>query len=276
MQEIFQKTARPDRIAELRRAGVLSAATFDDYSSLRAFRPEAGLQPLVSHYWVVRWSIPDGVTYRPTEVLAAPMVNAFFMQDEAFLHGLTTQTFEYQARGNGVMAGVTFQPGGFFPFWGRSMASLPPGKSDLEAVFPGATAGFSRRLLEKGDEAIAEGMDALIRRKGASTRPSLATIAAIVRAASLETRLRSVRGVSEHFGIPARTLQHLFKNEVGVSLKWVLMRARLLEAIQEAYLQPSPDWVRVALDLGYSSQAHFISDFRRATGRSPAAFHRDG
>ncbi len=275
MQEIFQKTAKPERIAELRRAGMLSAASFDDYSSLRAFLPDEGLQPLISHYWIVRWNIPQDITYRPTEVLASPMINIFFMSDEAFLYGLTTQSFEYEARGNGVMAGATFQPGGFFPYWGQPLASLPAHKSDLKLVFPDASAAFSRRILDKDDESIAMEIEALISQRRVTISPNIATISEIVRAVSLETRLKSVREVSEHFGIPARTLQHLFQHEVGVSLKWVVMRARLLEAIDEAYRQPKPDWVRIAVDLGYSSQAHFIADFRRATGRSPAAFHKD-
>ena len=155
------------------------------------------------------------------------------------------------------------------------MASLAAHKIDLRLVFPDASAAFSRRILDKDDEAIAMEIEALISQRRVTISPNIATIAEIVRAVSLETRLKSVREVSEHFGIPARTLQHLFQHEVGVSLKWVVMRARLLEAIGEAYRQPRPDWVRIAVDLGYSSQAHFIADFRRATGRSPAAFHKD-
>lgn len=51
------------------------------------------------------------------------------------------------------------------------------------------------------------------------------------------------------------------QREVDVSLKWVIMRARMLEALQEAYEQPIVDWARIATDLDYSSQAHFINRF---------------
>jgi AraC-like DNA-binding protein len=274
MQEIFQKSARRDRETDLRRLGVLDAATFARYSSLRAFQPGRELAPFVSHYWVVRWALPAGVSYRPTEVLASPMVNIFFMLEEAFLYGLTTQTFEYEAHGEGVMAGATFQPGGFFPYWGRSMTDLPAHKSDLRQVFPQATPRLSRDLLEKRDEDIAAGIETLIKSKPVKASPNLATIAAISQAVSLEARFQSVREVSDHYAVPVRTLQLMFQREVGVSLKWVIMRARLLEAISEGYRQSKPDWVRIAVDLGYSSQAHFIADFKRATGRSPAEFRK--
>lgn len=276
VEEIFQKNAKLEREAELRRTGVLSAATFDDYSSLRAFLPSEELRLLVSHYWIVRWNIPEGVVYRPTEVLAEPAVNIFFMPDEAFLYGLTTQTFDYEAKESGVMAGVTFQPGGFYPFWGKSMSELPPHKSDLQAVFPDATAVFSRQLLQKDDKVIAEEIEALIRKKHVVASPHIATINAIANAVNFDQRLRSIQEVSYYFKIPKRTLQHLFQREVGVSLKWVIMRARMLEVLQQAYEQPSVDWVRIANDLGYNSQAHFITDFKRATGQTPATFKKGG
>ena len=275
MKEIFQKNAKSDREAQLRRLGVLSAVSFDDFSSLRSFLPNEELSSLVSHYWIIHWNIPQGITYRPTEVLAAPLVNIFFLQDEAFLYGLTTQTFEYEAYGSGVMAGATFTPGGFYPFWGKSMVSLPPHKSDLRVIFPEATFEFSRQLLAKDDEAIAMGIETILRQKQIVKSPHLKTIAAIINAVNFDQKLRSVEEVSKYFGIPRRTLQLLFRREVGVSLKWVIMRARMLEAIEEAYKQPKPDWVRIALDLGYSSQAHFITDFRRATGQSPAKYYKE-
>ncbi|MCA9978072.1 MAG: AraC family transcriptional regulator, partial [Anaerolineales bacterium] len=273
---IFQKNAKPDREAQLRRLGMLSAASFDDFSSLRSFLPSEELSSLISHYWIIHWNIPEGVTYRPTEVLAAPMVNIFFMQAEAFLYGLTTQTFDYEAYGSGVMAGATFTPGGFYPFWGQSMVSLPPYKSDLQEVFPEATPEFSRQLLAKeDDEAIVMGIETLIRQKHIVESPYIKTIASIINAVNFDQKLRSVEEVSKHFGMSKRSLQLLFRREVGVSLKWVIMRARMLEAIEEAYKQPKPDWVRIAVDLGYSNQAHFITDFRRATGQSPAKYYKE-
>lgn len=274
MKEIFQKNAKSDREADLRRTGVLDAASFDDYSSLRAFLPAEALQPLVSHYWIVRWNIPAGITYKPTEVLAEPAVNIFFMPDATFLYGLTTQTFDYTAEGQGVMAGATFQPGGFYPFWGKDMKTLPSGKSELTTLLPDATADFSNKLLTQDDESIAQGIEHLLLKKAVTKSPNLATITAITNAVNFGEKLRGLHEVSEYFRIPERTLQHLFQREVGVSLKWIIMRARMLEALQEAYKQEKPDWAAIAANLGYSSQAHFITDFKRATGRTPATFKK--
>lgn len=275
MEEIFQKNAKAEREAELTRNGVLSAKTFDDYSQIRAFLPTPALRPFVSHYWIVRWNIPEGTVYRPTEVLAGPVVNIFFMQDEAFVYGLTTETFDYEAKAQGVMAGVTFTYGGFYPFWGKSMAELPTGKMPLNSIFPDFTTQFSNELMAMGDdEEIAQRIETVLVRTATKQSPYLKTLHSIIEAINSNSTLRSPKEVSKHFRIPERTLQLMFQREVGVSLKWVTMRARLLEAATTAANETKPDWAAIAADLGYSSQGHFIADFKRATGQTPTSFHK--
>lgn len=275
LEEIFQKTAKLEREDELRRGGVLSARTFDDYSSLRAFLPSESLRQLVSHYWVVRWDIPKGITYKPTEVLSGPAVNIFFTPDEAFIYGLSTSAFDYIAESQGIMAGATFTYGGFYPFLGKSMAKLPKGKQELTTIIPKATAEFARKITNsKDDQVIASHIESLLLGSGAKPNRHLATLHNIVEAIHANPELRSPKAVSKHFRIPERTLQLLFEREVGISLKWTVMRARLLEAAVLAAETTKPNWAVIATDLGYSSQAHFISDFKRATGTTPASFYK--
>ncbi len=71
-----------------------------------------------------------------------------------------------------------------------------------------------------------------------------------------------------------RTLQRLFNRYVGVSAKWVIQRYRLHEAIEEIGRGHRVDWVRLAIELGYFDQAHFIKDFKRFAGRTPHEYAR--
>ena len=54
--------------------------------------------------------------------------------------------------------------------------------------------------------------------------------------------------------------------------KWVLQRDRVHEAAERMVADPGLDLAWLALDLGYADQAHFSSDFRARTGRTPSAY----
>ncbi len=56
--------------------------------------------------------------------------------------------------------------------------------------------------------------------------------------------------------------------------KWVIQRYRLFEAAEQLAAGHT-DGVRVAHELGYFDQAHFIRDFKALVGRSPLEFARN-
>jgi AraC-like DNA-binding protein len=75
-------------------------------------------------------------------------------------------------------------------------------------------------------------------------------------------------------GLTVRRVQRLFAEYVGASPKWVIQRYRLLEAAVRVAAGGVLDWADLALELGYADQAHFIRDFKRLVGRSPADYAR--
>jgi AraC-like DNA-binding protein len=78
-------------------------------------------------------------------------------------------------------------------------------------------------------------------------------------------------------GPSLRQLQRVFSEYMGVSPKWVLQRYRLLDAAERVAAGMPVRWADLALDLGYADQAHFIRDFKKLIGRSPADYaHRQG
>jgi AraC-like DNA-binding protein len=86
---------------------------------------------------------------------------------------------------------------------------------------------------------------------------------------------RSISRVDQivrEFQIGLRQLQRLSSEYVGVSPKWVIQRYRLLDAAERVNAGTAVNWVGLALDLGYADQAHFIRDFKRLVGRSPAEY----
>src|SRR5262249_28454258 len=98
-------------------------------------------------------------------------------------------------------------------------------------------------------------------------------LAVSVAARILEDRsITRVEQVAREFHTTVRGIQRLFSEYVGVSPKWVIQRSRLLEAVDRVHTGASVDWSDLALDLGYSDQAHFIRDFKRLVGRSPGDY----
>ena len=93
-------------------------------------------------------------------------------------------------------------------------------------------------------------------------------------AQSNHARLHS--SLAARFGLGVRALQRLFAEYVGVSPKWVIQRYRLHEAAERiARMRPEElDGAALAADLGYADQAHFIRDFRRWVGFTPAEYAR--
>src|SRR5262249_15232828 len=89
-----------------------------------------------------------------------------------------------------------------------------------------------------------------------------------------EAEIHRVEHLATRFGLSTRTLQRLFSKYVGVSPKWVIQRYRLHEAAERLAAGKSIHQAELALDLGYTDQAHFVRDFKSIVGVSPAAYAR--
>jgi AraC-like DNA-binding protein len=81
-----------------------------------------------------------------------------------------------------------------------------------------------------------------------------------------------IRCVAQRVRLSPRTLQRRLSDE-GVSFARVVARAGL-DAAQRMLADPTRKVIDVALDLGYSDQAHFARAFVRWTGLSPRKFQR--
>ncbi len=99
-------------------------------------------------------------------------------------------------------------------------------------------------------------------------RAFVAEIVEAMRAAPPGTR---VAEVASRFAVVPRTLQRLFAVHVGATPKQVLQRFRLQRATDQLAADDAAQLARLAADLGSFDQAHFVQDFRAATGRTPSA-----
>lgn len=234
--------------------------------------PAPDLAPLVERYWLIAWDLPKG-RRNPVTLLPHPCVNLWFDQGMLAYGGAGTERFTYVQEGRGRVFGIKFRPGAFYPFLRSPVSALTDQTRPLTGLWGAAATTFARDLSAADDlDALTSTADHHLRTHWPEEDPEVETIGKIVNALLHDRTITRVNQVSTRFGITPRTLQRLFQRYVGVSPKWVLRRYRLHEAAARLAEDNVNTWAEVAADLGYFDQPHFIRDFTRAVGLTPAAY----
>lgn len=252
--------------------GVLRQEAAAGQFTLCRHEPPAGLAPFVDFFWLVRWDLRGRPPYEQS-ILPHPNVHLVFEPAGAHVYGVDTKIFTRRLTGNGKALGVRFRPGGFRPFCRVPVCSLNDRAIGAGDFFgPGAGPASDAVMAADGDgEMIARAAD-LVRAAAPARDPVAEQVAGIVARITTDLEIRRVAQLSEVFGSPARRLERLFAEYVGVSPKWVIRRARLHEAALRADSGAPVDWAALAADLGYADQAHLTRDFTATLGVSPARY----
>jgi AraC-like DNA-binding protein len=264
---VFQK---PAELYEAR--GRLDPAGFAAHVTFRDPPPPADLAPFIEHFWVIRW---DGMAepYDNIEVMHRPYVDAFFSAAESGIQGTFRGTRVYTATpGSGRILGIRFRPGAFHAFWPGEMAGLQDKVVPLTEVFPWATPATIESVLALDDDAVLLALGEHLRENLPPLDETIEAINEIIAGVETDETLSTVAAVAQNFGKSERWLQQVFRDYLGINLKWLLQRHRLLAAAAQIRATEEPDWAGIAYDLGYSSQQHFITDFKSVLGRTPVQY----
>lgn len=219
------------------------------------------------------WHVPAGER-RHVTVLPYPAPHLVLLDHRLMLCGFTRARLVRDVAGTGTAFTLALRPGALQVLFGiRDAASV------LNTAVP-----LARCLGPLRTEALADALDAAPTAplKAAVTRTHFAgqcttedteahrardVIEAVLRA-DHGTR---VRASADRHGLSIRSLQRLFRTHLGTGPKSATRRRRLLDAATELRRRPDP-WTRVAAQLGYFDQPHFINDFTKDVGITPAAF----
>lgn len=250
--------------------GILNVPATQSVSGHARYHPSGDLAPFVEHYWTVAWDLRERQT---AETLPHPSVHIVLEAGKGEVHGVGSRRFTRVLEGRGRVFGIKFRPGGFRPFVTRPVADFTDRGFPLQEVFGEDAAGLALRALapEEHAETVAI-LEAFLRQCDPQTDPSVALAARIAERIAADRAINRVEQIVAEFGIGLRTLQRLFGEYVGVSPKWVIQRYRLHEAAARLAAGGDIHWADIALELGYADQAHFIRDFRKLVGRSPADY----
>jgi AraC-like DNA-binding protein len=244
-----------------------------DEQPMSYFRQVPGgvLADFVEHFWGVAWDLRKPVV---RETLPHPSVHVLVEPGYSGVSFPGTRRFVKELHGRSQVLGIKFHPG-CFPF-SRKLSRVAGQVVPISDVF-----GADGALLESRVLACGADLDAAAPLASAFVLERLPELSSDARLArSVVARILSdpsllrAEAVASSSGLTLRSLQRLFSDFVGVGPKWVIQRYRLHEALARLDAGESVDFAALALDLGYTDQAHFIRDFKSLVGRTPAEYGR--
>lgn len=188
----------------------------------------------------------------------------------AFLTGSHTASYVSEMAADEPAMAVHFRPGGAFPFLGIPLDDLENAHVGVDHIWGRAGIELHERLIDAPTLAarfrILENF--LLSRPWSSARRHPGVAAAL---AAIEDN-PSIRMADIHdlVGMSTKRLIALFRAEVGLSPKAYARIRRLQAALR--LLGAGMPGARVAAQVGYFDQAHFVREFRSFTGMTPTHY----
>ncbi|HLU09614.1 MAG TPA: helix-turn-helix domain-containing protein [Oceanobacillus sp.] len=256
----------------LGKRGILNPKTGETKFHLSRHLPSPDLAFFVQRYWYVCWDLDE--PYRQ-EVIQYPCVNLVFEQGKSGIFGIPSTKSSHLLEGRGKVFAVKFNPGAFYPFEKMPISQLTDTCMDIEQVFGEESRCLEHAVLSTDDvDEMIRLTECFLRERLPERDDNVVVVNQIIDCIMSDRTITKVDDLVERIGIHKRSLQRLFRQYVGVSPKWVIQRFRLHEAAELLVEGQVSDLTRMALDLGYFDQAHFIKDFKTVVGKTPAEYAR--
>lgn len=251
--------------------GILDPQTFAHNYSLRCYEPSEEMAPFIEHYFISRRRSDFDPEYIGYDVLSQPVFSLFIQPNVAFFQGPSIHRRTLRAKDSPIYTGAQFKPGGFYPFWQQRASDLTEKTVPAASIIPEIQDNFGTTFQQQDEAYILTAIDRVLCSAHPIYEPTIGLVNEIV--ACIENdHATSVPVLAKAFSMSERTLQQLFQIYVGVGIKWVIMRARFLEATKYIRAQATPDLTSIAAEFGYSDQSHFIKDFKKIVGLSPRQY----
>lgn len=269
MEDVLQKSAD-----NYQPRGRLDPAGFERHVNFLTFQPPTDLAPFIEHFWTICWK-EVGNPYNSEELMHRPYVDVFISVQQSGIQGTFRGKRTYVASGSGRIVGIRFWPGAFHRFWSGPIVDLQDKIIDIRQVFPQIHSRYIEDLLTLDDQAAIQELATIVRAKHPEPDANIELINQIITAIETDQDLQTVSAVAKAFGRSERWLQQLFRDYLGIGLKWLIQRDMLLAAARQIREDDQPDWAAIAYDLGYSSQQHFITAFKQVLGKTPLQYKKE-
>jgi AraC-like DNA-binding protein len=247
----------------------------NDEIGSRRVEPAPDLADLVAWHWMSWWDRRE----RPAHVVEILTDTSFHLvldPGRSDVVGVVTGKFTRRLEGVGRIFGVRFKAGAFRPLTRLPAHAFTDARVPLERALDVDARAVERELLAPdADDARVPLVEAFLRARRPPPDPSLALTQALVARIEADPELISVEVLARELDLSVRTLQRLCNDYLGVGPKWVMRRARLMEAAQELRDARAINLADLAARLGYFDQSHFARDFKAVVGCAPTTYNRE-
>lgn len=264
-EHMFGRVLRPDEF--------LARATYG------MAQPDERLTAWVLRYWSVQWRLGEGETFATATV---DDCNVHLSRERGGITRVRStgpgvwvtgperrRRFEVTLRGEGDVVAIAFRTGGTLAFSGGWPADVVDRSVPGETWFAGVDDEFGS--LPDSAEAAAPALDAWLLEM--NPRPDLAYDRFRELLALLDDpSVQRLDDLAERAGCDPRTVQRTCLRYAGLGPKWLLMRARVIDAVAALDRGRHGTLTDLAAELGWFDQSHFTRDFRAITGQTPSAY----
>lgn len=248
------------------------------------FAPCRQLAPYVACYWTVTGNdrhpatrirvLPDGCMdaifdfTQDISVSNVPQIAG--ASPAAFIVGVSEVPAVVPLPRSPRTLGIRFKPGGAAPLLNIPASEFAESRVDLDGVMP----GFAQLMFSLAGEAespqemtaIAERL--LLERLGTPQDTNGFATHAIGSMWHNRSSLR-VSALADTMGVTNKTLERNIRYHTGLTPKRLGRTMRFVSAVRSLHAAPDRSLSQVALDLGYTDQAHFTREFKRMSGLPP-------
>lgn len=196
------------------------------------------------------------------------------VKDPLFLDGANTLSRKMGFCGQIDLIGIRFREGGAYPFFGVPLHELRNAFTLLDVLDRRQLLRLHARLQETA--VLADRMQLLdqwlLTRLGSGQARSLLIPPSLARLQAQAGQL-PIPQLAEELAVSQRQLERLFRMQVGITPKQYAQLVRV-ETARLALKQYEQTTTRLAVDLGFYDQAHFIREFQAVVGMTPFAYKK--
>jgi AraC-like DNA-binding protein len=187
----------------------------------------------------------------------------------AFVTGSHTSSYVSEMPADEPAMAIHFRPGGAFPFFGIPLSDLANAHVGLDDIWGRDGIELQERLIGAPTAQARFGiLEAFLLSRPWSSVSRNPGVAAAVAAIEANPSI-PMADLRDRVGMSTKRLIAVFRAEIGLSPKAYARIRRVQAALR---LLGSMTGARVAAEVGYFDQAHFVREFRSFTGMTPTQY----